>query len=159
MIRAVLDTSSLYADRRRRQLQEVAATGLYTGLWSPWIIAELNRVLTWRWIRTRMPGDLSHAAERACADAANAMMAALLPTFEVVAARPPYPSAWTALADPNDYPVWAAAVVGQADYVVSENTRHYPPRGRDGQHTFDGITYLPAGTFLAMLLGDEWSPI
>jgi len=159
VIRAVLDTSSLYADRRRRQLQEVAATGLYTGLWSPWIIAELNRVLTWRWIRTRMPGDLSHAAERACADAANAMMGALLPTFEVVAARPPYASAWTALSDPNDYPVWAAAVVGQADYVVSENTRHYPPRGRDGRHMFDGITYMPADAFLAMLLGDGWSAI
>jgi hypothetical protein len=78
-------TSSLYAGRTRRQLQEVAATGLFTGLWSPWIIAELNRILTWRWITTRMPGDLSIAAERACADAANNMMAALLPTFEVVA--------------------------------------------------------------------------
>ncbi len=155
MIRAVLDTSSLYSDRLRRQLQEVAATGLYTGLWSPWIIAELNRVLTWRWIRTRMPGDLSVAAERACSDAANAMMAALHLTFEVVTPRPPYPPTWSALLDANDYPIWAAAVEGRAEYVVSENTRHYPPRGRDGRHSYDGITYLSAEAFLTLLLGDE----
>lgn len=159
MIRAVLDTSSLYADRMRRELQQVAAAGLFTGLWSPWIIAELNRVLTWRWIRTRMSGDLSSAAERACGEAANAMMAALLPTFEVVAPRPPYPPAWATLSDRNDYPVWAAAVAGQATYVVSENTRHYPPRGRDGSHAFDGIIYLPAESFLTVLLGDERTPI
>jgi hypothetical protein len=159
MIRAILDTSSLYTDRTRRQLQEVASTGLYTGIWSPWIIAELNRVLTWRWIRTRMPGDLSTAAERACAEAANSMMTALLSTFEVVAPRQPYPPTWATMSDPNDYPIWAAAVAGQAEYVVSENTRHYPPRGRDGRHTFDGITYLPAETFLTLLLGDERTPI
>ena len=159
MIRAVLDTSSLYADRMRRQLREVAATGLYTGIWSPWIIAELNRVLTWRWIRTNMPGDLSAVAERTCAQAANAMRAALLPTLEVVAPRPPYPPPWPTLADLNDYPVWATAVVGQAAYVVSENTRHFPPRGRDGRHTFEGITYLPAAAFLTMLLGDEREPL
>ena len=102
-----------------------------------------------------MPGDLSVAAERACADAANAMMAALLPSFEVVAPRPPYPQTWSALPDANDYPIWAAAVEGRAEYVVSENARRYPPRGRDGRHSYDGITYLCTDAFLALLLGDE----
>ncbi len=154
VIRAVLDTSSLYSGRSRRQLQQVAASGLYTALWSPWIIAELNRVLTWRWIRMTQPGDLSAAAERACAQAANAMMTALLSTCEVVTPRPPYPPAWP-LSDPNDDPVWAAAVVGQAEYVVSENTRHYPPRGPDGRHIFEQIVYLSADAFLTLLLGEE----
>lgn len=155
MIRAVLDTSALYPARMRRQLQEIAAAGLYTGLWSPWIIGELNRVLTWRWIRTRMPGDLSSAAEHACANAANAMMTALLATFEVVNPQPPYPPSWPSFPDANDYPIWAAAVLGKADYVVSENTRHYPPRGPNGHHTFNGVTYLPTMSFLTLLLGEE----
>lgn len=44
MIRAVLDTSALFSPRLRRQLQEADVQGLYKGIWSPWIIAELNRM-------------------------------------------------------------------------------------------------------------------
>jgi hypothetical protein len=40
------------------------------------------------------------------------MMTALLSTFEVVNPRPPYPPSWP-MADPNDDPVWAAAVAGR----------------------------------------------
>jgi hypothetical protein len=106
-----------------------------------------------------MPGDLSPAAEHACAEAANAMMAVLLPPFEVVTPLPPYPPSWASLADPNDYPIWATAVVGRADYVVSANTRYFPPRGRDGRHTFGGITYLTGSAFLTLLLGEEPLPV
>ena len=83
------------------------------------------------------------------------MMAVLLPTFEVVIPRPPLSSAWSTLSDPHDVPIWDTAVAGRADYVVSENTRHYPPRGADGLHTYAGITYVPADTFLTLLLGEE----
>jgi hypothetical protein len=63
-IRAVLDTSALVPSRVRRELQAAAQAGLYVGYWSPWIIAELNRVLTWRWIQRASPPDLSRANER-----------------------------------------------------------------------------------------------
>src|SRR5690242_19336865 len=58
-LRAVLDTSALVPSRMRRELQVAAQAGLYVGYWSPWIIAELNRVLTWRWIQRASPPDLS----------------------------------------------------------------------------------------------------
>jgi hypothetical protein len=41
---------------------------LYIGIWSPWIIAELNRVLTWDWI------EHNRGSERACSLAAKKMM-------------------------------------------------------------------------------------
>lgn len=49
-VRAVIDTSSLVGDTLRRDLQQAAQIGVFTAYWSPWIIAELNRVLVWRWI-------------------------------------------------------------------------------------------------------------
>jgi len=153
VIRAVLDTSALFSPRLRRQLQEAAAQGLYKGIWSPWIVAELNRVLVWRWIRQRAGGDISPATERACADAAKVMMEILLPTFELVAPLPPYPPAWPSLADVHDHPIWAAAVIGHADYVVSENTRHFPPRQPGGRHEYGGIAYIRPQPFLDMIFG------
>ena len=49
-IRAVIDTSSLVPPGMRRDLQESAQLGIFTAIWSPWSIAELTRVLTWRWL-------------------------------------------------------------------------------------------------------------
>ena len=45
-VRAVVDTSSLVPARLRRDLQQAAELGAVTAIWSPWIIAELNRVLS-----------------------------------------------------------------------------------------------------------------
>ena len=103
-----------------------AQLGSFTAIWSPWTIAELNRVLVWRWIKHPSPGrqanDLSDANERRCAEAAKVMMQWLLPTFELVNPLPPYPPAWEQLADVWDHPVWATAKIGGAQYVVSENS-------------------------------------
>ncbi len=126
---------------------------MFTAIWSPWIIAELNRVLVWRWIRQRADGDTSPATEREVSAAAKVMMEILLPTFELVAPLPPYPPAWPSLADVYNYPIWAAAVVGLADYVVSENTRHYPPRQPDGRYRYDGVEYMRPDAFLDMIFG------
>jgi predicted nucleic acid-binding protein len=149
-IRAVIDTSSLFAARHRRALEQAARTGRIVAIWSPWIIAELNRVLVWRWIELS-GDDLSSENQRRCSDSADAMMRVMLPTFELVAPLPPYPPAWEGLRDASDEPIWAAAKLGNADYVVSENRRDYPPPGPDGRHTHDGIEYLPADAFLALL--------
>jgi hypothetical protein len=147
----VVDTSSLVPPSQRRDLQRAAFYGYFTAIWSPWIIAELNRVLTWRWITDLTGGDLSHANERACAQKAKAMMERLLPAFELVAPLPPYPPAWETLRDVWDQPIWAAAVIGRAQYVISENTRDYPPRRADGRHVYEGIEYIPGRAFLQLL--------
>lgn len=164
-LRAVLDTNVLVPPGLRRDLQNAAQDGAFTALWSPWIIAELNRVLTWKWVeRTALSGalsgptragatpcDLSTANWDRCSAAAAAMMEILVATFEVVAPRPPYPDAWESLADPRDVPIWAAAVDGGARYVVSDNRRDYPPRREDGRHIYQGIEYLSGREFLSRL--------
>jgi len=154
-LRAVIDTSSLVSSRHRRELQQAAQLGTFTAIWSPWIIAELNRVLVWRWIKDPPPdrpsNDLSPANERRCAETAKRMMQILLPSFELVAPLPPYPPTWETLADVWDHPIWAAAKLGSADCVISENTHDYPPRQADGRHLFEGIEYLGAEAFLARL--------
>jgi predicted nucleic acid-binding protein len=55
MIRAVLDTSVLLPARLREDLQSLAQDGAYTAIWSPWIIAEVNRTLTWHYPRLSAP--------------------------------------------------------------------------------------------------------
>lgn len=151
-IRAVIDTSSLVPSLLRKELQQLAASGAFTAIWSPWIIAELNRVLVWRWIKDRTGGDLSRANERRCGVSAKMMMAVLLPSFELVTPLPPYPPAWEDLTDVGDHPVWAAALIGRAQYVISENTHDYPPRQPDGRHAHEGIEYLRGRDFLRLLL-------
>jgi len=148
-LRAVLDTSSLYSPRLRRELQQAAQLDLFVGVWSPWIIAELNRVLTWQWIEYS-GGDTSRPNERRCSEAAKTMMELLLATFELVNPRPPYPPAWDKLGDEWDLPIWAAAVEGRARYVVSENSSDFPP-AREGRHTHEGIEYVTGRAFLDLL--------
>ncbi len=154
-IRAVVDTSALVPAGLRRDLQQAAQLGVFTAIWSPWIIAELNRVLTWRWLKHPPPGqlqnDFSNANEHRCSEAAKAMMELLIASFEVVTPRPPYPTPWPTLADVWDHPIWAAAKAGSAQYVVSDNTRHFPPRQPDGRHVYQGIEYLRGHDFLDRL--------
>ena len=155
VVRAVIDTSSLVGYTSRRDLQQIAQLGAFVGIWSPWIIGELYRVLTWRWIRNPAPGrsrgDLSNANYHACSLASKQMMELLINTFEVVDPKPPYPPAWKAFPDEWDYPIWAAAVESSATYVVSENTHHFPPRQKNGDHSHNGITYLSSEEFLRRL--------
>ncbi len=155
VIRAVLDTSALVPPHLRRELQVAAQAGLFVGYWSPWIIAELNRVLTWRWIERTTPPDLTRANERRCSVAAHTMMELLLTTFQLVETLPPYPPAWEALTDRWDHPVWAAAKVSQAQYVVSENTHDFPPQEADGHYRHEGIEYLSGEAFMRLVAGTD----
>ncbi len=151
-MRALIDTSVLVKQSLRIGLQEAAARRLFTPIWSPWIIAELNRVLTWRWIKDRPPGnDLSDANERRCGESAKRMMDLLFPVFELVHPLPPYPAVWETLTDPWDVPIYAAAVAGAARYVVSDNTRDYPQEGVDGRREYGGVEYLSGAAFLTSL--------
>ncbi len=123
-------------------------------IWSPWIVAELNRFLTWQWIE-RSSGDTSPANWRSCSTAAATMMDLLLDSFELSDPRAPYPDAWPGLGDIGDLRVWAAAVLVEADVVVSNNTRDYPPPDDDGRFRWAGIEYVTADEFLRRLAEGE----
>jgi predicted nucleic acid-binding protein len=144
----------LFSPTLRAELQELAFQGVFIAVWSPWIIAELDRVLVWQWITERTHGDLSPANQRACSQAAKRMMTLLLSAFEVVNPRPPYPPAWDTLHDTDDHPIWAAALASRAQYVVSDNSNDYPPGQPDGRHTYQGVEYISGSDFLKMLVAD-----
>ena len=165
MIRAVLDTSVLVPAWLRVDLQSLAQDGAFTAIWSPWIIGELHRTLTWHWLARRASHvitsagdpvtacDVSVANWLRCGMMAKQMMEILLatPNWELVDPRPPYPTAWETLADVWDYPIWAAAIAGHAAYVVSNNMRDYPPAGADGRHVYDDVEYISGANFVALL--------
>jgi hypothetical protein len=69
-------------------------------------------------------------------------------------------SSWPSLADPDDEPVHASAVAFNADYVVSRNTRDFPPNvagsGAPDRHVWDGIEYVEPGAFLERI---GWSGV
>src|SRR5579884_4250082 len=151
-IRAVLDTRVLVPATVRIELRNLAQAGAFTAIWSPWIIAELNRVLTWQWI-DHTGHDLSQHNRNRCSEKAQIMMATLLATpFELANPLPPYPLAWETLNDQWDYPIWATAVESKAQYVISANIHDYPPETADGRHVYNGIEYISAERFISMLV-------
>ena len=81
------------------------------------------------------------------------MMQWLIPSFELVNPAPPYPSAWENLTDAWDHPIWAAAKMGKAQYIISENTHDYPPRNADGYAIYEGVEYISGAAFLALFTG------
>jgi len=151
---AILDTSALYSPRQRAELQRLASEGAFIGVWSPWIIAELTRVLTWDWIR-KNANDTSDAEHRRCSQSCKKMMAILLPTFQLINPLPPFPIPWDRLTDVWDVPIWAAAVKAGAHYVVSENTHHFPPRDGAGKYRHGGVEYIHPKHFLGIFRDED----
>jgi PIN domain len=129
--RAVLDSSVLVSRWSRLVLQRLASASppLFEPLWSEWIIAETWRVLPWRACK-------AGASEVEVSQKANQMLQHLLPVMHPVALqRYEGPPPWPSLADPDDEPIWATAVVGEARFVVSDNTTDFPPFVRVGNET------------------------
>jgi hypothetical protein len=150
---AVLDSSALVPRWARERLQQLALPPgpAFTPFWSEWIIAETWRVLAERWFRLLTAGttpDLPRLRRDA-----NAMMRHLLPVMRLVTLRG-YggPPPWPGLTDVNDYPIWHTAIVAGAQYVVSQNTRHFPPLV-DGRHVYEGVEYVTAIEFIEDVLG------
>lgn len=125
---------------KRIELIRAASAGLYEGVWSPWIIAETWRVLTWRWAKQ---SGLVTDSWRSLSASANRMFVILDEALELSVPRPPYPPPWPELDDPYDGPVFAAAVHSGCNVVVSENVRDFPPG-----HSWGGIAYRTADEFL-----------
>lgn len=61
------------------------------------------------------------------------------------------PTPWPELADPDDGPVWATAHLAGAHFVVSHNTRDFPPLV-NGMHIYQSIEYLTAVEFIESVL-------
>jgi hypothetical protein len=126
--RAVLDSSVLVPYWSRVALRNMAAPARhYVPVWSEWIVAETWRVLTYKWLTEGSHGIAAHSDTR-LRHAANAMLRYFVPVMELVTLRDyAGPAPWPELSDPDDTPIWQTAVLGNARYVVSHNTRHFPP--------------------------------
>lgn len=153
-IRAVCDTNVLVPHGHRQYLLEAASFGLFRPLWSPWIIGELYRVLTWQWVQKH---GASETERRLCSTAANALMALLLPDWELINIAPPWPKGWSTLRDPYDLPIIATALKGHARYIVSENTHDFPPADAAGRHVWQNLEFLRIADFLE-IIGMDYKP-
>ena len=129
-IRAVLDTSVLLSAARGPVIA-LATHRAYTIVWSGYMEEELRRKLQqigWR--------------------PSNA--AALLEKMEKLAKRVDHEQimggnydVW--LKDLDDHPVMATALAGRVDYLVTWNTKDFPPKKR-----FAGITIITPDAFLRL---------
>jgi hypothetical protein len=113
--RAVLDTSVLVPEWSRLVLQRLAAPPhqRFQPLWSEWFIAETWTVLTSWSMRLGW-------SERAISAESKQMLRHLLTVMHAVSIAGPatiYPL--SPLRDADDAPIWATAVLGEADYVIS----------------------------------------
>jgi hypothetical protein len=130
-----------------------AANPRYRPIWSEWTIGETWRVLTQKHVddALRSGRSIEWALLRR---QANAMMRRLLPVMamESIAGRDELPQPWPELTDPDDAPVWATAALAGARYVISHNTRHFPPL-IDGRHAYAGVEYLTTVEFVEDVLG------
>src|SRR5712692_9948062 len=119
---AVLDSSVLVPVWSRHVLQRLAIPGggVYSPVWSEWIIAETWRVLTWRW-RIRLDYSVETSWRSLVRDA-NLMLRRFLAVMTLVSLRDyAGPDPWPELRDEDDIPIWQTAVVARAQYVVSHN--------------------------------------
>jgi predicted nucleic acid-binding protein len=149
---AVLDTSVLYGHTSRRALVEAIRRGRFDGVWSPHVIGELYRVLTIRWLRTH-GFDTTSLAE--LSRASKAMMDVLLVALRLVDTGPNAGEALTVLDDADDYHLIRAARLAGASFVVSANTRDFPPKNAQGRHVFEDIEFIECAPFLARIGAHE----
>ena len=112
-MRVVLDANVLYPTLLRGILQGYAGAGGFVPLWSARILDE------WR-----------HAARRdGFEDHAVVEIAALTEAFPAaMVAHDADLEAGLALPDPDDIHVLAAAIAGQAEAILTANTRDFPTR-------------------------------
>lgn len=134
--RAVLDTSVLVSGDRHR-LWAAAKYGFYEAVWSTFIVAELAPVR----VELGIARGVARAVYRQRINnlvhqLSLGLRVADYQTIDVTGA----------LSDPDDEPILAAAKAAHAGYIVSHNTKDYPPSG-----TIMGVRYLSPEDFIVLL--------
>lgn len=119
MPRAVLDTSVLLSEHRH-WLWLFAKLGYYEAVWSTYILGEM--------VRVRVQQYITHGVPRA---EYRRRINNLIHRLSDVMLVADYRKAQTGdlLKDPDDEPILAAALAAHAGFVVSLNTRDFPPGG------------------------------
>ncbi|QLQ09717.1 MAG: PIN domain-containing protein [Nocardioidaceae bacterium] len=138
MFASVLDTSVLWPSLQRDFLLSMAIEGLYRPLWSSAILGELRR-------HERLKLLARGVDEGAAHEAANYLIEQMTGAFDdaLVEGWEPLDGVYR-LPDPDDEHVVAAAVVGGAGVIVTENLSDFPPAKIPGI-----IQVLPARDFAA----------
>lgn len=140
---AVIDTSALIS-AHRHALWALAHDRYFYGIWNPFIIGEM--------VRIRLELAIKHGQAR---DVYRQTINDLVHALSAVLHSVPYSDAMRSaisagvgglLVDPDDDPVLASALVGRADFVVSLNTREFPPGG-----SILSVRYVTPWEFFAIL--------
>ena len=130
-MRAVIDTSALLS-AERRQLIYLAGIHAYQIVLSEFIITEMRETMAeMRWNPT----------------AAQELMDGLIRLAEMVdheMITGGNDDRW--LFDVDDFPIMATVLAGGAEYIVTWNTRDFPPKRR-----FAGVTILTPDAFIRLL--------
>jgi len=117
----------------RRPLLLHAANGLYKIVWSYYIAEELGRKMV----------EIGWSPPKV-----TALIEALIDLAEVVDYRQITGGNYDMwLRDLDDHPIMATALAGQVDYLVTWNTKDFPPKQR-----FAGITVLTPDAFLRLVV-------
>jgi hypothetical protein len=132
----------------------------FVGVWSSAIVAETWRILTVRHIGR---GGSASALSRD----AHEMWVKLDPVLRIAeVSHRPLDAPPSPLRDRNDEHLWIAALNAGAQYVVSHNTRHFPPAvaveastgtrvAQTIRHLAHGIEFLTAIEFIEDVLGED----
>ena len=80
----------------------------------------------------------------------NTMMEQMSAYILVADPKPPFDQGWPSFQDINDTPIWSLAKMIGANFVVSNNTRHFPPED-NGKRIYEGIEYVTARQFLDII--------
>lgn len=138
MFTALLDTSVLWPSLQRDFLLSMAAEGLYRPIWSQAILDELVRVEADKRVRRgAQPEQAAQAARRLVDQMGWAFDDSCVVGWEPLAGT-------YGLPDPNDEHLVAAAVVGAAGVIVSDNVKDLPLKLLP-----EGITVVTAARFAA----------
>ena len=134
-------------------LLAAAQRGYVHLLWSPSIIAETGRLLTWQWLQ-RNPSPFTRSLWDRMSRDAHSWFDLMTQVFSVVEDSPLHPAMWTLNPpDAHDAPLWTAAVRADAQVVVTDNLRDGPPPdpAHEGLRLYQGRLYLSAEVFLMIL--------
>jgi hypothetical protein len=140
-----------------------ARSGAVIPVWSPLIIAEVNRLLTWLWLK-RAHGDQSEAAWKRCSDDSKAWFSTMTTVFRVIDDHPPYEQTWSdEPADAWDIPIWTAATRAQHRFrgapifIVTDNLKDGPPKDKHGLQHHRNIGFIHPNDFVALI--DAWADL